>query len=186
MNRKTTIIALILVFLLILTITTCELLNKDMKLILPPYLYDGDPDTSVGDGIVQIFNFEETETTIVLTIVPADEDIQENENNDSEDLTKILTIPPYVIILKNELSVEFTCQAMDTEMTNSAKYKDITVEASSRRYNEAEDTVRVFDIAPEPTAKPTDVPTDAPTDEPTGAPTTRPAERRTPAPYKPE
>lgn len=145
MNRKATIITLTLVLILTLTITTCDLLKKDMELILPVNLYDSDPPMNKEDGIIQIFNYEETEIIIELEII--DDEI------DAGELSKILKIPPYAIISANELSAVFTCEAMDTDMNAPDNYIDITIRASALHYNNSRDTVRIHDVTPAPTPK---------------------------------
>ncbi|MBN2536141.1 MAG: hypothetical protein JXB88_24885 [Spirochaetales bacterium] len=148
MNRKATITVLIFIFILTLTLTTCDLLNKDIKLILPPYLYDGDTTMFKADAVIQIFDVEDIATIIELEIIPADEDDPDNQNNDSDDLSKILMIPSYVQIPANELSVEFKCESIDTEMEDPY-YKDVSIRAFASHYNEAIDTLTVHDVTPE-------------------------------------
>ncbi|MBN2536142.1 MAG: hypothetical protein JXB88_24890 [Spirochaetales bacterium] len=169
MNKKSAITAFLMVCILVLTITTCNLLNKEMKLILPSYLYDGDADTSKKNGIIQLYDYMGSELIVELTIVPADADNPENQNNDSDDLSEYLLIPPSATIAADQLFVEFQCVALDTVM-DPPGYKDVSVKATALHFNDAVDTVRIHDVATGPTPDPTDDPTATPEDSPSPTP----------------
>ncbi|MBN2444276.1 MAG: hypothetical protein JXJ04_23140 [Spirochaetales bacterium] len=132
--RKTTIILFILTIVITFTLLTCDLLNRPMTLILPNALFAGDSTLNKADGLVEIYDYEETETIINLEII----------TTDGVDTTKILTIPSSVTIPENELSVTFTCEAEESDILSSGSV-EVTVRASRLHYNDAEDTIMIHD-----------------------------------------
>ncbi|MBN2444275.1 MAG: hypothetical protein JXJ04_23135 [Spirochaetales bacterium] len=154
MNKKAVKILSIFIIIIALTFLACGIFNRPMDLSLPGALFDGDSTLSSGEGVVQIYDYEKSDLIIKLEIVPADEDNPNNNNNDNDDLTKLLIIPAFVTIPEDELSVKFTCQAVDSDMSPET-VKDITVRAFAEHYQDTEDTVAINDVEPEPTHEPT-------------------------------
>ena len=147
MNRKKPTLLLFFIIIFTFTLLTCNLFYRPMNLVLPAALYADDTSLNEGEGVIEIYDYEDEDLIIELEIVPADEDNVNNNNDDSDDLSKILSVPGFVTIPENKLSITFTCEAFDTDM-GTAELKDVTVKATALHYNEAEDTIAIYNTVP--------------------------------------
>ena len=132
MNRKTTIL-LILLIMAVFSLVTCDeglgLFDRPMKLILPSALYANDTTLNKGNGIVTIYDYEDSELIVELEVLDGGEEY--------------LSVPGFVKIPENELSVTFTCEAVSAE---SGAGTEVTVTATALHYkDDVEDTVTIYE-----------------------------------------